>query len=124
MSGKDRQNKCVLSRLRNIGRDGEDVTSSGRSFHIRAAATLEVAVLAFNCIRVTGPVYFNGVCTSLADIPGRSSLRTADRGDFLIPSTKTKIGSRSFRIVVPTVWNSLSFICMTELSVNDNFDQG
>ena len=67
----------------------------------------KIAVLAFNCIRDTGPVYFNDVCTPLADIHGCFSLRAADRGDLLVPSTKTKIGSRSFRIAAPTVWNSL-----------------
>ena len=33
--------------------------------------------------------------------------RAADRSYLLVPSTKTKIGSRSFRIAAPTVWNSL-----------------
>ena len=67
----------------------------------------KIAVLAFNCIHETGPVYFNDVCTPLADIPGRSSLRAADRGDLLLPATKTNIGSRNFRITAPTAWNSL-----------------
>ena len=68
----------------------------------------KIAVLAFNCIRGTGPAYFNDVCIPLADIPGRASLRAAGRGDLSVPSTKTKIGSRSFRVAAPTVWNSLS----------------
>ena len=67
----------------------------------------KIAVLAFNCIRGTGPVYFNDVCTRLADIPGRACLRAADRGDLFVPTTKTKIGSRSFRVAAPVVWNSL-----------------
>jgi hypothetical protein len=41
-------------------------------------------------------------------IPGHANLRAADSGDFLVPSTKTKIGSQSFRIAAPTVWNSPS----------------
>jgi len=45
------------------------------------------AVLAFKCIRDTDPGYINGVFTPLADIPGRSSLRAADRVDLLVPST-------------------------------------
>ena len=67
----------------------------------------KIAVLVFNCIHGTGPVYFNDVCVPLASIPGRTSLRAADRGDLLVPATKTKIGGRSFRIAAPTVWNSL-----------------
>ena len=51
-------------------------------------------------------IYFNDVCTPLTDIPGRSSRRAADRCDLLVPSSKTKIGSRSFPITAPAVWNS------------------
>ena len=74
---------------------------------VQQRINFKIDVLAFNCIHDTCPVYFNDVCTPLADIPGRSSLQAADRGDHLVPLTKTKIGSRSFRIASPTVWNSL-----------------
>ena len=61
----------------------------------------KIAVLAFNCIRGTGPAYFHDVCTPLPDIPGRASLRAAERGDLFVPSTRTMIGSRSFRVAAP-----------------------
>ena len=67
----------------------------------------KVAVLTFNCIRGTGPAYFNLVCIPLADIPIRAYLRAAERGDLSVPSTRTTIGSRSFRVAAPSVWNSL-----------------
>ena len=69
--------------------------------------TLNIAVLAFNCICGTGPAYFNDVCIPLANILGRAGLRAAERGDLHVPATKTKIGVRSFRVAAPTVWNSL-----------------
>jgi hypothetical protein len=69
--------------------------------------TFKIAVLAFDCVRGTGPVYFNDVCIRLSDIPGRANLRSAERGELSVPSTNTVIGSRSFRIAAPTVWNSL-----------------
>jgi len=81
-------------------------TSSSQHSTLATSPTAD-HLLFFKCICDTGPGYFNGVCTPLADIPGRSSLRAADRGDLLVSSTKTKIGSRSFRIAAPTVWNSL-----------------
>jgi len=43
----------------------------------------------------------------LAAIPRRTNLRAADRGDLMVPSTKTKIGGRSFRVAAPTVFNAL-----------------
>jgi len=67
----------------------------------------KIAVLAFHCVRNTCPVYFKDVCVPLAAIPRRTILRAADRDDLLVPSTKTKIGGRSFRVAAPTVWNSL-----------------
>jgi len=67
--------------------------------------TFKIAVLAFNYIRGTGPAYFSDVCTPLANIPGRAGLRAAERGDLLVPATKTKF--RSFRVAAPTAWNSL-----------------
>ena len=96
------------------------VTKTGRYEHItpvlrdllhwlpvQQRIIFKIAVLAFNCIRGTGPVYFNDVCVPLASIPGRTCLRAAGRGDLLVPATKTMIGGRSFRIAAPTVWNSL-----------------
>jgi len=67
----------------------------------------KIAVLAFNCIRGTGPAYFNKVCTPLSSIPGYASTRAAEHGDLFVPACKTKIGGRSFHIAAPTVWNSL-----------------
>ena len=55
-----------------------------------------MAVLAFNCIRGTGPAYFKDGCIPLADIPGRASLRAAERGELFVPSTRTTIGGRVF----------------------------
>ena len=96
------------------------VTKTGRYEHItpvlrdllhwlpvQQRIIFKIAVLAFNCIRGTGPVYFNDVCVPLASIHGRTCLRAAGRGDLLVPATKTMIGGRSFRIAAPTVRNSL-----------------
>lgn len=51
--------------------------------------------------------------TSTASVPlsavgGRSKLRSAQRGDVVVPRTTTSaLGPRSFRIAAPVVWNSL-----------------
>ena len=57
-------------------------------------------------IHGTGLAYFNDVCIPLSSIPGRG-LCSAERGDIREPATSTKIGSRSFRLAAPDVWNSL-----------------
>jgi len=45
--------------------------------------------------------------TSAADVPGRPALRTASRGDFIVPRTNRKFGDRAFCVAAPRVWNRL-----------------
>jgi len=52
-------------------------TCSLRHFTLAAGPIVDhvkISVLAFSCIRDTGPAKVNDVCTPLADIPARSSL--------------------------------------------------
>ena len=67
----------------------------------------KIAILARDCIHGIGPAYFGDVCAPVTAAPGRTNLRSATRGDLVIPRTRTKLGERSFRISAPTVWNSL-----------------
>jgi len=75
----------------------------------------------------TVPAYLNDVSKPLADIPGGSSLRAADRGDQRELSTKTKIDGQSLCIAAPILLQygiHYPFVCAIKLSANDNFDQG
>ena len=67
----------------------------------------KVALLAFDCVRGMGQMYFMCVCVPVSDNTARSSLCSAQRGHMFIPRTWTKLGTRSFRVSAPTVWNSL-----------------
>ena len=62
---------------------------------------------AFDCIRGTCPSYFRGVCTPLTEVSGRVGLRSAHRGDLYVPTTRSELGKRSFRVAAPRIWNSL-----------------
>jgi len=44
MSGYDRRYKCVLSLVQKVGNVGDDVTSSGRPFHVCEAATSNITL--------------------------------------------------------------------------------
>jgi hypothetical protein len=112
---------CNMNRLQVVmNAAARLVTGTGRYEHItpvirdvlhwlpvKQRIDFKIAVLAFNCIRGTGPAYFNDVCIPLSDISGRAGLRAAERGDLFVPSTKTMTGRRSFRVAAPTIWNSL-----------------
>ena len=67
----------------------------------------KIAIRARDCIHGIGPAYFGDVCAPVTAAPGRTNLRSATRGDLVIPRTRIKLGERSFRISAPTVWNSL-----------------
>ena len=67
----------------------------------------KIPILARDCIHGIGLAYFDDVCAPVTATPGRTNLRSAMRGDLVIPQTRTKLGERSFRISAPTVWNSL-----------------
>ena len=67
----------------------------------------KVTLLAFDCVRGMGSTYFMRVCVTVSDNTARSSLRSAQRGDLFVPRTRTKLGTRIFRVTAPTVWNSL-----------------
>ena len=67
------------------------------------------------------PAYFGDVCAPVSDAPGRTNLRSATRGDLLIPRTRTKLGERSFRIAAPTVWNSLPYSLKHSTTSREHF---
>jgi len=70
---------------------------------VRQRILHKVAATAFDCIRGTGPAYFNHVCTPVSDISGRTHLRSAERSDMLVPRTRTELGRQSFPVAAPTV---------------------
>ena len=68
----------------------------------------KIAILAFDCTRGAGPAYFRDVCVPVSTISGRAGLRSAQRGDLIVPRTRTsKLGPRSFTVAAPVIWNAL-----------------
>ena len=53
------------------------------------------------------PEYTSDLLTSAADVSGRPALRTASRGDFIVPRTNRKFGERAFCVAAPRAWNRL-----------------
>ena len=57
----------------------------------------------------------------VADISSRSNLRSAQRGDMVVPRTRTQLGRRSFHLAAPVVWNALPvYTSAQHPSVEDN----
>ena len=67
----------------------------------------QTAVLMYKAIHGTAPSCLSQL-VSVADVPGRRSLRSARTNRLLVPSVKlSTVGGRAFPVAGPTVWNSL-----------------
>ena len=89
----------------------QHITPVLRDLHwlpVKERILYKIGILSFQCVRKTGPAYLVEMFARVSDAYGRSTLRSAARGDFIIPWTKTvTFGSRSFRVSGPTFWNKL-----------------
>ena len=75
---------------------------------VRHQILYKMAVFVFHCIHQSALMNLSEMFISTADVPGRCHLRSAHRGEVVVPRTFTKrYRSRSFRSAGPTVWNSL-----------------
>jgi hypothetical protein len=62
------------------------------------------------------PVYISNLLTAVADVPSRSALRYAARGNFVVPRTRLKLGERAFSVAAPQAWNRLPIELKTSRS--------
>ena len=50
----------------------------------------------FKCLKGLAPAYLSDLCVGTAAVVGRAGLRSAARGDLVVPGHRTEWGSRSF----------------------------
>ena len=51
--------------------------------------------------------YLTELVTSVANVPGRASLRSAGRHDLVVPRSRLVSSERAFSVAAPKAWNSL-----------------
>src|ERR1043165_6928025 len=67
-----------------------------------------VSSIVWQCVLGRAPTYLRELFTLTSACSGRRSLRSASRGDFMVPHTRsTTRQHRAFSIVGPSLWNSL-----------------
>src|SRR6218665_1815333 len=90
---------CVTHLIRSI------VTPRTQQF---MAKTLQHKSFYKNC--GVAPVYLSDLFVLSSSCPGRRSLRSASRGDYLIPRSYTATKqNRAFSAAGPSIWNGLPF---------------
>jgi len=96
----------LICRLRHF----DHVTDALVSLHwlrVPERVVYKIAVLAFKVLHGITPEYL-GPVVRVADLPGRKSLRFADTNRLVVPPFKVStIGTRTFPVASPRVWNSL-----------------
>ena len=67
-----------------------------------------VSSIVWHCVLGRAPVYLRELFTLTSACSGRRSLRSASRGDFMVPHARSATRQRrAFSIVGPSLWNGL-----------------
>jgi len=53
------------------------------------------------------PNYVEDLCVPVSSVSTRVDLRSAARGDLVVPRTRLRLGNRAFSVAGPATWNSL-----------------
>ena len=70
----------------------QHITPILRDLHwlpVKERILYKIGILTFQCVRKTGPAYLVEMFARVSNVYGRSTLRSAAHGDFIIPRTKT-----------------------------------
>ena len=99
------------ARLITGGRRYDHITPVLRDIHCLPLAQridYKLALLVYKCLHGAGPSYLTAYCTALSTVNRHHDLRSAARGNLAQPRTRIRrLGTRSFRLSGPSVWNSL-----------------
>ena len=86
------------------------VTPALREFHwlpVAERIQYKLCLLVHKSLLGHTPKYISDPLTSVANIPGRSTLRTSSCGNLVVPRTRRRIGDRAFSFAAPRAWNRL-----------------
>jgi len=73
----------------------------------RERITFKLCLLVYKARNGMAPNYTQDLCVPVSTVSTRSALRSAARGDLVIPRTRRRIGNRAFSVAGPAAWNSL-----------------
>ena len=67
----------------------------------------KICLLMFKCLKGLAPANLSDLCVGTAAIVGHAGLRSAARGERVVPGHRTEWGSRFFAVAGPKCWNKL-----------------
>jgi len=81
------------------------VTPALQEFHglpVAERIQYKLCLLFHKSLLVHTPEYISDLLTSVANIPGRSTLRASSCGNLVVPRTRRRIGDRAFSVAAKT----------------------
>jgi len=88
----------------------DHITPALRSLHwlpVCERIRFKLALLMYRACTDHLPSYLSSMVTPCNSVKGRSSLRSASDGKYVVPGTRLVFGRRSFTVAGPSIWNSL-----------------
>jgi len=73
----------------------------------RKRITFKLCLLVYKAINGLAPSYLQDLWVPVTTVSTRAALRSAARGDLVVPRTRRRLGNRAFCVAGPTAWNSL-----------------
>ena len=94
-----------------IGRPKFDhITPILRDLHwlpVSDRSVFKIAVIVYKCLHGSAPLYLTTRIAPRIVRPGRQELRSDDLNLLILPRSELLVGSNSFSIMGPTIWNNL-----------------
>jgi len=73
----------------------------------RERISFKLCIPVYKAIHGLAPCYLNEMCTPVSTFPYLPALRSAARGDLVVPRTRLQLDNRAFCVAGPVAWNSL-----------------
>ena len=81
--------------------------------------TFKLCLLVYKAINGLAPSYLHDLCMPITTVSTRAAVRSAARGDLVVPRTRRRLGNRAFCVAGPKAWNSLPTDIRTASSLTD-----
>ena len=99
----------IITRTRKFDRGLTDILHNQLHWlDVRYRIQFRLCVTVYKCLNGLAPQYLSELCRPVASVLGRCHLRSAARGQLVVPSYKlSTYGKRAFSYAGPSLWNTL-----------------
>ena len=98
----------IILRIPKFSHISASIRSELHWLPVRFRPEFKICLLVRNCLIGTATAYLQELCVAVSSSAGRRNLRSASRGDLVVPrADTTRFGRRGFSVSGPAIWNSL-----------------